>query len=81
MEMTLQIYTGVPPFIGYVNDLQVVMAVTAGTRPNRPTDCKIYDELWKLAARCWVADQEARPNMQEVSEEVGQSLTLVPSTN
>jgi hypothetical protein len=63
-------YTGLPPFQGYHNDLQVVMAVCGGARPDRPNKCRMHEELWTLAARCWDNDQNLRPNMVEISHEV-----------
>ena len=54
--------------------MQVIIAVLKGIRPDRPADCGIYEELWELVSRCWLGDQAARPDMQDVSKEVCFSL-------
>jgi hypothetical protein len=68
-----KIYTGLVPFDGdgYANDPQVIMAILRGIRPKRPyADKGMTEELWELVTRCWQANPDSRPEMQEVVETV-----------
>jgi len=69
----LEIFTGCAPFQAYHHDIGVVMAVSRGERPARP-DCKMHEELWTLATRCWIGDADARPSMQAIATDLDSQL-------
>jgi hypothetical protein len=69
--MVTKVYTGRIPHDGLQNDVQVLLAVTKGIRPERPgSETGIFDELWELVSRCWQQDPGSRPTMQGVVETV-----------
>jgi hypothetical protein len=48
------------------------MSVIAHEHPDKPTTAECYgtemsDVLWELIMRCWAADPDARPNMNDVN--------------
>ena len=52
-------FTGVPPF-------KVMMEITQGKRPLRPTYPTFTENLWTLILRCWDHDPHLRPEASEV---------------
>lgn len=67
-----------PPFVDYINDLQIIMAVSKGIRPSRPSgdQTKIHDELWLIIIQCWAQNAKGRPMMREVSTKVSDPVFL-----
>ena len=52
-------------------ELQIMLAVSDGSRPARPTlQCEISDRLWSLISRCWNQEIALRPRATDVAEEV-----------
>jgi hypothetical protein len=70
MRPTFQIYTNSAPFAGYRNEMQVIVAITKGVRPARPTEVGMYEDLWSLVTRCWEIEPGDRPSMKEVEKSV-----------
>jgi hypothetical protein len=53
------------------NDMQIIMAVTNGRRPDRPNEpISLEDELWTLISQCWEADPKVRPHIRRATEKV-----------
>ena len=61
----LKVFTGEIPF-KRVQTSEVVMRITGGERPERPTHPKFTDPLWELAKRCWKVAPQDRPKMEDV---------------
>jgi len=82
----LEVYTGKPPFStnGYINDIQVLVAVNSGVMPKRPTTqtlvCALSDELWGLVERCWQSHPDERPNLNRITEELDSLASLTSET-
>jgi hypothetical protein len=54
------------PFPQSFNDFKIILEVSQGFRPQRPSDDMVDDNLWALIDRCWAQDPLARPRMSEV---------------
>lgn len=64
-----EILTGQPPFLNLINDAQVILAVTRGGRPSRPSAeiaPQMSDHMWELINCCWHQDREQRPSARSV---------------
>lgn len=53
-------------------DVGVIMRVIIHQHPAKPTTAECYgteipNDLWELIMRCWAADPDARPNMNDVN--------------
>ena len=71
VDLWRQIYTNSVPFAGYLNDIQIVMAITQGTRPSRPPELvEMHEDLWTLVTRCWKTEPHTRPSMRVVDDTV-----------
>ncbi|KAF8331209.1 kinase-like domain-containing protein, partial [Amanita rubescens] len=46
--------------------LQIIGAVTSGTRPDRLESPRMEDNLWNLIQKCWTSKPLERPTMREV---------------
>ena len=67
--LLVKIFTGEIPF-KRVPTSEVVVRVTSGDRPKRPTHPKFTDPLWELTQSCWRATAQDRPKMEDVLEEL-----------
>ncbi|KAF7377585.1 Protein kinase domain-containing protein [Mycena sanguinolenta] len=64
-----EILTGRVPFHELQNDMAVIVKVTGGYRPSRPTSSSgtsMFDNLWELLRSCWEGEAEKRPAAFEV---------------
>lgn len=61
----LKVFTGEIPF-KRVQTSEVVMRITGGERPERPTHPKFTDPLWELTKECWKVAPQDRPKMEDV---------------
>ncbi|KAF9644875.1 kinase-like protein [Thelephora ganbajun] len=68
MVMT-EIFTGEVPF-KTLKALEIVMRITHGERPGRPSHPKFTENLWELTQRCWTEAPQDRPKMEEVLKEL-----------
>jgi serine/threonine protein kinase len=75
LTRTVQIYTRSPPFAGLRNDMQIIMAVSQGRRPERPKNSiHLENELWTLVTQCWESDPKERPDIRRATHKVGDWL-------
>ena len=65
----MKVFTGEVPFKRVLAS-EVVMRIADGDRPSRPTHPKFTDPLWELTRRCWRAEAQDRPKMEDVVEEL-----------
>lgn len=65
----MKVFTGEVPFKRVIES-EVVMRIHRGDRPERPTHPKFTASLWELTKRCWGAEAQDRPKMEDVSEEL-----------
>ena len=73
--ISMQVFTGASPF-GNRRTIQVIMAITQGRRPPRPTHPTFTEDLWTLIQRCWDHDPYLRPGVSEVLQ-----VLLTPSVS
>jgi len=69
--VALEIYTGNYPFSDILRDGAVILKVTEGQRPIRPSTGMgraISDDLWCLIELCWQQAPSDRPQMLDVVE-------------
>ncbi|KAL5528090.1 hypothetical protein ACEPAF_7226 [Sanghuangporus sanghuang] len=71
----LELMTGQAPFSHIRRTPEVLIKMQQGERPRRPEGPEIVergldDKLWDLLTRCWAADPEQRPSIQEVINEL-----------
>ncbi|KAK0238895.1 hypothetical protein EDD85DRAFT_524098 [Armillaria nabsnona] len=63
----LELYTGRAPFHDIFHDPAIVLKVTEGKRPERPSGSEaMSDELWKLVESCWSHQFSDRPHIDSV---------------
>ncbi|GLB42831.1 putative protein with domain-containing protein [Lyophyllum shimeji] len=63
-----EIYAGHMPFV-HVRDQAVVLKVTKGERPGRPSaESGLTDEIWSLMQDCWETTPAKRPTVDQVIE-------------
>ncbi|KAJ8077721.1 hypothetical protein PM082_002154 [Marasmius tenuissimus] len=67
----LELMTHAHPFSQYKHPPQVVVMVSNGRNPDRPTEGKVVrrgldDELWRLMTECWNRMPSARPGIKEI---------------
>ncbi|KAJ6466815.1 kinase-like domain-containing protein, partial [Mycena sanguinolenta] len=66
-----EILTGQVPFYKLQNDMAVIVKVTGGYRPSRPTSSSgtpMLHNLWELLRSCWEGEAKKRPAAFEVVE-------------
>ncbi|OCH85408.1 kinase-like protein, partial [Obba rivulosa] len=66
---TWEIFTGKTPFCETPLDATVILRISQGNRPGRPSPADSHgldDELWDMIDRCWQADYRARPEINDV---------------
>jgi len=70
-----QVLTGERPF-GNHRMAEIALSVVQGVRPSKPENplaIGFSDRLWELAQNCWDGDNERRPNVARVVEELGRA--------
>ncbi|KZV96075.1 kinase-like protein [Exidia glandulosa HHB12029] len=74
--LVLQAFTLRRPWYHLDNDVQLIMSVTTGARPERPTSGPgaasrgLDDALWALCLQCWDATPSERPTMRTIVESI-----------
>lgn len=67
-------YKGLAPFSEFNLDPPVIVRVSQGKRPDRPTDdgesVRIPSLAWTWVQRCWHQDPQKRPSMEVVKGEM-----------
>ena len=58
----LEVMTGKLPYNHRRYDTVVMLDVIRGTRPNRPLDSSMPDDVWRIITACWEMDPEKRPS-------------------
>ena len=62
---THQVFTGRVPFHDCM-PTTVIVDVASGSRPQRPVDPNLTDDLWDLTERCWSHDPQRRQEFQRL---------------
>jgi hypothetical protein len=77
MLILLELFEGREPFHECRSQFRIQCDVVSGKRPTRPRqDCERKcmmeptDAMWALVQRCWHQDEDHRPTMNEVVEEL-----------
>ncbi len=65
----VQIYFDIAPFPG-LGEYQIIKRVTDGERPERLERPRMADITWDLVQHCWTPNPSARPNMEDVVEQM-----------
>ena len=58
----LEVMTGKLPYSHRRYDTVVMLDVIRGTRPNRPLDPPMPDDVWRIVTACWEMEPEKRPS-------------------
>ena len=58
----LEVMTGKLPYSHRRYDTVVILDVIRGTRPNRPLDPPMSDDVWRIVTACWKMQPEKRPS-------------------
>ncbi|KIJ10805.1 hypothetical protein PAXINDRAFT_85450, partial [Paxillus involutus ATCC 200175] len=66
-RIMLQILSGKIPFHYYPGDAPVVLAISQGETPRRPSGAVVTDDQWSFIERCW-SPVDARPSDDEIVE-------------
>jgi len=66
------VFTGAVPFSG-TTSMMVMLSITQGNRPLRPTLPSFTAGFWALTQRCWAQEPLSRPIISDVAIEI---LTL-----
>ncbi|KAF7377557.1 Protein kinase domain-containing protein [Mycena sanguinolenta] len=79
-----EILTGQVPFHELQNDMAVIVKVTGGYRPSRPTSSSsgtsMLDNLWQLLRNCWEGEADKRPTASEAVKRLeGPSIGATPT--
>ncbi|KAF9233550.1 kinase-like domain-containing protein, partial [Melanogaster broomeanus] len=66
----LQILTGKVPYDYYPDEEQVLLAISQGETPQRPSRSLITDRRWTFIQRCWSSldESQSRPSDEEMVE-------------
>ncbi|KZT20829.1 kinase-like protein [Neolentinus lepideus HHB14362 ss-1] len=67
----LSVLSGERPFAHIRNDMIVIIRISAGERPRKPSN--INGDIWAILNRCWDMDPARRPSSEEVVLLFGQS--------
>lgn len=72
----MEIFSGQVPFFECTLEITVVLKVTTGERPSRPSVCEprkqncesvgLSDEIWNMVDKCWSANPDDRPSASDV---------------
>ncbi|KIJ09989.1 hypothetical protein PAXINDRAFT_86694, partial [Paxillus involutus ATCC 200175] len=79
-RIMLQILTGKVPYHYYVNDLQVMVAVSQGITPQRPSEDLVTDHQWAFMQRCWAPINTERPSGEEIVEFARHELVVTTAS-
>jgi len=71
-----QVLTGKPPYSEYKRDAQVVVAISLGKKPFRPTYPAIVDHHWDFIQNSW-STEECRPSAKEVDAYINEELHIL----
>ena len=74
--MTMQILSGQVPYHYLVRDVQVLLELHQGKKPNRPANGFISDRLWGIINACWANMPNERPTMLTVWRWITHKLIL-----
>ncbi|KIJ12549.1 hypothetical protein PAXINDRAFT_14625 [Paxillus involutus ATCC 200175] len=66
-RIMLQVLSGKIPFHYYPGDAPVVLAISQGETPKRPSGAVVTDDRWTFIERCW-SSVDARPSDDEIVE-------------
>jgi serine/threonine protein kinase len=81
---TTKILTGKVPFHELPNDMAVMMKVSRGYRPSRPSTCSgttALDGLWELIQSCWQGEAERRPTVSQIVIQLVGPVILASTTS
>jgi len=68
-----EIFSGNLPFYDVKNEFQVILAMTKGIRPSRPSHERCWirglnNEIWALIEDCWTGEPSERPFASQIVE-------------
>ncbi|KAF8834870.1 kinase-like protein [Paxillus ammoniavirescens] len=68
--ITLQILTGKIPYHYYPRDEPVLLALSQGETPKRPSEAVVTDHRWSFIQMCWISlgAGQSRPSDEEIVE-------------
>ncbi|KAK7037343.1 hypothetical protein VNI00_011093 [Paramarasmius palmivorus] len=77
----LEIYTHKQPFSNIKAPGKVLVELSNGTCPPRPTEAQVLqrgmdDNTWDLMTKCWSSDASSRPNIDAIINTLGVSKVL-----
>jgi len=72
----LEIFSGQVPYHYLIREVQVLLELQNGNKPNRPTSGYISDTLWEIINACWADKPTDRPNVEEVWRSIKHQLIL-----
>ncbi|KIJ10913.1 hypothetical protein PAXINDRAFT_16135 [Paxillus involutus ATCC 200175] len=72
----LQVLTGKIPYHYYPRDERVLLALSRGETPKRPSGAMVTDRRWAFIERCWTS-VESRPSDDEIVEFAKNELVQV----
>ena len=64
-----QVLCGAIPFYDHLNPYDVMEQIMSGGRPAKPENAAslgFTGGLWGIVERCWLADADARPTLENV---------------
>ncbi|KAF8547675.1 hypothetical protein OG21DRAFT_859147 [Imleria badia] len=76
--ISFQVLSGKHPWSEIRRDTAVIMQLSQGNKPKRPSSCPIEDQHWELIERCWSSVGD-RPYAKDVVSSLQQFLHSFPS--
>jgi len=67
-SVALEVLSGEVPYQYLRSDGQVLLELSKGIRPRRPSSACITDFLWDFISDCWHMQPDARPSMIDISQ-------------
>ena len=72
--LCLELMTGLPPYSEIAQDITVVICLTKGQLPSRPSlpaiSRGLMDGLWTLMLNCWNKKPESRPSTTSIKIDI-----------
>ena len=68
-HLLVKAFTGKVPFSELISSA-VAQRTLNGERPERPTHSSFTDRLWALTQQCWRGNQQGRPRMDQVVQQL-----------